>query len=65
MVAVEDGPTGTRLAVEARGRSLTLELVRVPEAGRTHPGALGRVTAGWELPDGSRPRGPLAVLREA
>ncbi|MFD8145003.1 1,4-alpha-glucan branching protein [Streptomyces sp. NPDC059708] len=64
VVAVEDGPGGTRLAVEAGGRSLTLELVRVLEPGRTDPGALGRLTAGWELPDGSRPRGSLAVLRE-
>ncbi|MEW1636530.1 1,4-alpha-glucan branching protein [Streptomyces sp. NPDC093801] len=64
VVAVEDGPEGTRLAVEAGGRRLALELVRVLEAGRTDPGVLGRVTAGWELPDGTRPRGPLAVLRE-
>ncbi|MEU8438192.1 1,4-alpha-glucan branching protein [Streptomyces sp. NPDC029216] len=65
VVAVEDGPEGTRLVVEAGGRRLGLELLRVLEPGRTDPGALGRLTAGWELPDGTRPRGPLAVLRES
>ncbi|MEU3406167.1 1,4-alpha-glucan branching protein [Streptomyces sp. NPDC006670] len=65
-VAVEDGPEGTRLVVEAAGRRLgDLEVVRVLEAGRTGgPGALGRVTAEWELPDGTRARGAVAVLRE-
>ncbi|MFJ8213669.1 1,4-alpha-glucan branching protein [Streptomyces sp. NPDC096033] len=64
VAGVEDGPEGTRLVVEAGGRRLGLELVRVLEAGRTVPGALGRVTAGWELPDGTRPRAAFAVLRE-
>ncbi|RPF44712.1 hypothetical protein EDD96_1250 [Streptomyces sp. Ag109_G2-6] len=64
VVAVEDGPQGTRLVVEAGGRRLGLELVRVPEDGLTGPGALGRVTAEWELPDGTRARGAVAVLRE-
>ncbi|MGW2676969.1 maltokinase N-terminal cap-like domain-containing protein [Streptomyces sp. NPDC001436] len=62
VVAVEDGPDGTRLAVEADGRRLGLELVRVLGTGRTASGTLGRVTAGWELPDGTAQRGPVAVL---
>lgn len=73
-VDVSDGPHGTDLRVRAASRTdqdraaghLTLHISRVLEPHGDAPApALGHVTAGWALPDGTTARGPYVVVRGA
>ena len=43
--------------------SCSLELVRVPSAGASAGDVLGAIEADWTLPDGTRGRGTVAVVR--
>ncbi|MER6611552.1 1,4-alpha-glucan branching protein [Streptomyces sp. NPDC000927] len=72
---VSDDPDGTDLLVEtaadgvtaADGRRLVIHLNRVLRPGQEadEQAALGQVSAGWPLPDGTTARAVFAVVRDA
>ncbi|MFF9654028.1 1,4-alpha-glucan branching protein [Streptomyces sp. NPDC014622] len=72
---VSDDPDGTDLLVEtaaegeaaADGRRLAIHINRVLRPGQEtdERAALGRVTAGWPLPDGTAARAVFALVRDA
>ncbi|MFF3733509.1 1,4-alpha-glucan branching protein [Streptomyces sp. NPDC002476] len=67
---VSDDPDGTDLLVEtaADGRRLAIHINRVLRPGREtddERAALGHVTAGWPLPDGTTARAMFAVVSHA
>ncbi|GII56217.1 hypothetical protein Pth03_46060 [Planotetraspora thailandica] len=69
---VNNGPHGTDLLVQVaetpglRTRELTIQLRRVLQPNRGHETrALGHVTAGWLLPDGTKAQDMFAVLLDA
>lgn len=68
-IAVTDGQHGTTVVVETPSSALTLDVTRVLRSEQEGPGidtteALGYVTAGWRLPDGSEGRAPFALLSD-
>lgn len=70
-LTVDDGQRGTAVVVGTVASSLALQVTRVlsPEPEQQTPAtgptdALGHVTAGWRLPDGSEGRAPFVLVND-